>query len=68
MKAKHMDIQFCASPNKAVEKICKTGRDPSAEVEDAKLETVDVMCVKQLKLLWVQLLCILVAKKHYNVR
>ena len=43
-----MDIQFCASPNVAVDKICKTGRDPNGEVEDAKLETVDVVCIKKL--------------------
>lgn len=59
-----MNIQFCASPNVAVDKIHKTGRVPNGEVEDAKLETVDVMCIKELKLLWVQLLCILVAKKN----
>jgi len=59
-----VDTQFCPSHNIAVEKIRKTGRDPNGEVEDEKLETVDVLCIKQLKLLWVQQLCILVAKKN----
>jgi len=56
-QAKHMDSWIWACPDAAEENTgSETGGEPKGKVEDAELEAVKVMYIKELKLLWALLL------------